>query len=420
MKKILHLAGMTVRVYRERGAISLLKRIFQYVRELILSSFITRGDVLYISGCPGGSRSYRCYTQAEELSYYGISSKVISQDNLNLIWLTARFKIFIFHRVIYSEHIENVIREIKKQKKTIIFETDDLVFNPAYIPYMHYYQHMDPCEREWYDNGIGREILEDPYITHCVVSTRYLKYRILEKYPDKTIFVSRNKLSKKQIRYARQAMGKKELLKVKDGRVRIGYFSGSRSHDKDFETVSDILLELLKENKCAVLMIVGHLRLPKSFDMLSSQIEYHDFVPLRKLSELILRADINIAPLELDNPFCQAKSELKFFEAGLLEVPTIASATDSFQYAIQNRKNGFLASTREEWSQSLRELAQDSKLREDIGRNAKKDALEKHRAGKKYLEGEKLASFIKGEIKKFSLQKKRRDVLEVEHASGVE
>ena len=39
------------------------------------------------------------------------------------------------------------------------------------------------------------------------------------------------------------------------------------------------------------------------------------------------RFDINLAPLEVGNPFCEAKSQLKFFEAGLVNCTTIASPT---------------------------------------------------------------------------------------------
>ena len=40
----------------------------------------------------------------------------------------------------------------------------------------------------------------------------------------------------------------------------------------------------------------------------------------RELPWIIAQTDINLAPLEMDNPFCQAKSEIKFVEAALVGV----------------------------------------------------------------------------------------------------
>ena len=53
-------------------------------------------------------------------------------------------------------------------------------------------------------------------------------------------------------------------------------------------------------------------------------------MPWRKLPEIQVQFDINLAPLEIDNPFGQSKSEIKYVEAALLRVPTIASPSDSY------------------------------------------------------------------------------------------
>ncbi len=389
---------MTVKVYRERGLASLIQRIFSYVKEFARALFIRSGDALYISGCPGGSRFYRCRNQGEELELYGIKARAVSQDNLNLNMLIKKFEVFIFQRVIYNKHIESVINFIKKEGKTIIFETDDLVFDPRFISHMHYFNFFGEEEKGWYRNGIGREILEDPYVRDCIVSTHYLADRLREKYPRKNIFISTNKLGNDQVRWAREALANKDKIKPKDGKVRIGYFSGSRSHDSDFETISKVLLRILRENKNVVLMTVGHLELNGEFSRLKNQIEKFSFVPLKKLSELILRSDINVVPLEIDNPFCQAKSALKFFEAGVLEIPTVASATDSFQRVIENEKNGFLAKNENDWYKYLMLLIKNENLRKEIGQNARESSLEKHTTQKVHSDTEKLAKFIKQKI----------------------
>ncbi len=76
-------------------------------------------------------------------------------------------------------------------------------------------------------------------------------------------------------------------------------------------------------------------------------------VPWRDLPEKLAKLDINIAPLVMNNPFGKSKSEIKYVEAGLVRVPTIASPTEAFKFAIQSGVNGILAADEEEWSDAL-------------------------------------------------------------------
>ncbi len=85
--------------------------------------------------------------------------------------------------------------------------------------------------------------------------------------------------------------------------------------------------------------------------------------------------DINIAPLEVGNRYCEAKSELKYFEAALAGVPTVASPTQPFVDAIRAGQTGFLASSHEEWYARLKDLIQDPALRTSIANNAYREVL---------------------------------------------
>jgi glycosyltransferase involved in cell wall biosynthesis len=69
-----------------------------------------------------------------------------------------------------------------------------------------------------------------------------------------------------------------------------------------------------------------------------------------------LSCDLIIAPLEVGNPFCEAKSELKFFEAALAGCPVIASATRTFSEASEDGSLAELATTSEQWLQAFRNI----------------------------------------------------------------
>jgi hypothetical protein len=77
----------------------------------------------------------------------------------------------------------------------------------------------------------------------------------------------------------------------------------------------------------------------------------------------------------MDNPFGKSKSEIKYVEAGLVRVPTIASPTTPYKYAIRSGDNGFLAAGEEEWIQALCQLVEDEHLRRSTGERAYQDIL---------------------------------------------
>jgi SAM-dependent methyltransferase len=85
--------------------------------------------------------------------------------------------------------------------------------------------------------------------------------------------------------------------------------------------------------------------------------------------------DINLAPLELDNPFTECKSSLKYFETAILGVPTVASDLESYRKSIAHGENGYLCRTEEEWFRCISCLIEDPSLREKMGSMARRDAL---------------------------------------------
>ena len=103
---------------------------------------------------------------------------------------------------------------------------------------------------------------------------------------------------------------------------------------------------------------------------LEDRIEWRSLQPLASLPLEMARFDVNLAPLEYGNPFCEAKSELKFFEAALVGVPTIASPTGPFRRAIDHGKTGYLAATANDWYVYLKQLTEDVALRDRIAHDA--------------------------------------------------
>ena len=130
-----------------------------------------------------------------------------------------------------------------------------------------------------------------------------------------------------------------------------------------------MIRKILEEFDYVKIMIVGELNLSGDLKEISSKIITHAFVDWRILPELIASVDINIAPIE-ENIFNGAKSEVKWVEASLVKVPTIASNFGSFKDNIINGKTGILCISLEDWYYALKKLINDEKLRTTIGQNS--------------------------------------------------
>lgn len=163
-----------------------------------------------------------------------------------------------------------------------------------------------------------------------------------------------------------------------DGVIRIGYAGGSLTHQKDLVVAAPAIARVLRENPRARLVLfkgfVHHMEFPELAERLE-QIEWRDRVPLDLLPMEYARFSINIAPLELDNPFCDAKSALKFHEAALVNVPTIASPTSPFVESIVEGVNGMLARTEDDWYRALTALVGDATKRLELARQARQDVI---------------------------------------------
>jgi glycosyltransferase involved in cell wall biosynthesis len=208
------------------------------------------------------------------------------------------------------------------------------------------------------------------------VTTESLRDRIKELFPEMPVYVNRNAVSDEMVRQADFAL--KRVSKVDDGSVRIIYMSGTRTHNEDFAQCVAALDRLLQAHSRVRLMIVGHLDLPERLHRWSDRLEVTPLIPWQELPKLMRRADINLAPLELENAFTDCKSELKYFESGLLELPTVASQVAAFQFAITPGQNGFLCRSEQDWFDAIERLVLSPELRRRIGSNARQDVLARY------------------------------------------
>lgn len=357
-------------IIQKNGLLPSMRIGYRYFWIFLKSLFVPKGDILFIASGVGDSAHYRTHNVAEELRLHGFRASVTIVDNPNLLKLVDDFKIFIFHKTIYTKKIAKVVEKIKAQKKEIIFDTDDLNFDPKFVVQMDYYKNSGEIEKAQLAKGLGREILEDDYVKVATTTTTYLAKNLKEK--GKEVFVVKNKICDAELDLANKLweIGRK----AKDDFVYLGYFSGTPSHNKDFATITDALLAVMRKYKNTKLILAGPLEQESSLNEFSDRIVKLPLVPRGEHYKNIQKADINLAPLE-STPFCEAKSEIRFTGAGILGIPTVAVKNETFSGAIEDGVTGFLAGNTLEWTEKLGRLIEDANLRKEMGERAREKTL---------------------------------------------
>ncbi len=331
---------------------------------------------LIVSGCPGDSFRYRAEYQAEQLRHLGLAVDVSLFDEVQYERVLTQYQVFLFHRVPITTGIESFLGTAKSLGKLVLFDTDDLVFNEELSAHIKALETMAPPDRELYLDGIRRYRKTLALAMGAIATTEPLAREIRAIFPEMPVEVNRNAMGDAMVQQAEAAL--REYPKTGDGLVRIAYFSGTPTHNHDFAVCSRVLARLLDRHANLRLMIVGHLDLPEELLRHASRIERTPLVPWRELPRLMRRADINLAPLEMDNRFTEAKSELKYYEAALLELPTVASDLPSFRTAITNGQNGYLCAGEDSWMRALDELILKESLRRGVGEAARADVLSRY------------------------------------------
>lgn len=323
--------------------------------------------ILIINGAQGTvSEVHRVFHLTDKLKVLNIAYVVVSSNILSLlnIDLMDKFDLLFIHRSAIELGLREIVNRYKKMQKPIIYDVDDLVFDVEKVKNSQF----KPIKVFSYEDFLIKvdESLQLMKIADIVlVPTDFLKKYITKKFNLKTA-VLRNHLDQRSLVIAGEIKAQRKI----DDVVTIGYFPGTATHQKDFLSIEKVLMELLEKNENLRLKIVGPLQIENVPERIKDQIKKQKRVPYKKLMYTYADVDINVAPLEINNDFCEGKSELKYFFAGSVGIPTIASATDAFKHAIINGKNGFLCQDDKDWQKYLRLLVENGQLRREMGEAA--------------------------------------------------
>ena len=359
-----------------------LKQFYQIVREG------KKAAVLLYREADTSTFRYRCYNIMQALCESEQWGAVcfFEQEYPTVIELLPQTDMIVMTRVKWTTTLNWLVEKAKQRMIPVVFDVDDRVFdldalntfaNTLAIDLEHEYA----CDF-WFAN-IARiqqaAALADGYFS----TNDYLGKKLQEKF-NKPYQIIPNSVNREQLAVS-EILSKQKQQLVNARPFAIGYFSGSPTHINDFLEIYKDLLVLLNKYPDIILEVVGFMEFPQEMQSLlqAGRIRFTPLVDFIELQRLIAQVDVNIVPL-VNNSFTNCKSELKYFEAALVDTITVATPIYSYRNNIKNGENGFLCRPGQ-WFETLESIYLERVNRTQICVNAKKDVLQRY-CGKAFVE----------------------------------
>jgi glycosyltransferase involved in cell wall biosynthesis len=281
----------------------------------------------------------------------------------------------VIQRAAYTPALGRLIDRMHALGRPVIFDVDDLVFEPQLAAWHRGVANLPAHEQDLYHEGVRRYAATLQRCDHVLTTSPLPAELAARRGP--TAHVLRNALGTEMLQWANELFAQRSERRERGDpqRIVLGYGSGTSTHDVDFLEAAPAVLDILSRCSHAELWIAGPLRLPPELEGFGPRVRRFGLLDWRGWLELAAQFDIALAPLEMGNVFCRAKSEIKFVEAGALGVPVVASRIDPFAAAIRHGENGLLCGTPPEWLDALEGLVADPHLRRRLGDNARQTVL---------------------------------------------
>lgn len=344
------------------------KTLVERLRELKAGT--TRVGYVYERAEPGTFR-YRCYNMVQALNGHSeefSAGYFFLYDLQSIDNLVEHFDVLVLVRVRYDSHVDRLVRRARIRGIPVLYDLDDNIFDVESTPLLVSSLQQGLSRYGRIEKWVGvvgriRESLE--LVDGIITTTSFLREQLQETF-DVPVWVVPNFLNNEQWDYS--ATLRHPSLQPDASAPIIGYFSGSASHNRDYHIAGEGLRAVLEAYPQATLRIAGYLDIPAALEDFSTRIERLAFMDFLGLQRAIAEVTLNLSPIQ-HNVFAHSKSELKYFEAAAVGVPTVASPAPVFTETITHADNGYLADAAQ-WPEVLLGALADSPGRKMVADRA--------------------------------------------------
>ena len=326
--------------------------------------------ILLVSGS-GGSNTlrYRVRMAEEALRSRGFATSARHFTDPQLASWLREADVLWLYRTPASRRVLRLVETARERRIPVTFDVDDLVFLPEHLESIPFLDDLPPAQRRIFENDVVRRGNAVRFVdrasgtTHPVVED-------LRRLTSAPLDVLPNGVSRRGELLAAAA-----ARRSPDGTVRLGYFSGSATHDDDWATIEPAVVELMRSDPAVELWLVGPLTPGPALAAVVDRVRVVPAVPWTELPALLAQVDINLAPLDA-TMFTSGKSAIKWLEAALVRTPTLATATPPFLEAVDDGRTGLLVPAGGDWLSPLGRLLADAALRAELGDQARAAAID--------------------------------------------
>ena len=191
-----------------------------------------------------------------------------------------------------DEHVEATLPNGMR----LMFDTDDLIFAPELIRHFAVFDGwpepellLEVAKLDGYRRTLeacdAASVTTEPLREHA---RRHVEH----------VQVVPNAVSEEMVRLADAAL----RWHREEEAVTIAYFSGTRTHNRDFLEAADAVLWALQAYPQVRFQAVGKLELDERFEQFQARVQRIPMRPWQALPDLLRRIEINLAPLRRRSP----------------------------------------------------------------------------------------------------------------------
>jgi glycosyltransferase involved in cell wall biosynthesis len=315
----------------------------------------------YVINCYDGCYYVRCLLPQRHNGWSGSLTTLYDEvDRHRDAIESIDSDVVVFHRADGAERIE-AMKKLKQLGKVIVFDNDDTYKVGADM----FRAKVDFNETaKWLDEAIKVSDL-------VTCSTEYLANEYREIHDNVKVLPN-----------CVDSFDWGEPLRNDGEVIRVGIV-GSTTFNDDFLPAEKLLKELSKDYRFQLVMFglppKRNKGFEKDFDFWDKlNIEWQPFVPMYDYFDTLnsLKLDAMLIPRR-DNYFNTCKSNIKFLEAGMLEIPVIAQDINPYEEIV----NGVTGWKTKDWD--VKDLLIDKRKLREVGKNAKKYVLNNYDITKK-------------------------------------